>query len=50
MDRQRLSARLIEDRNALVRILVTNGYSVRIVTDKVEGKKETFVEYWKEEK
>lgn len=50
MDKQRLEVRLIDDRNALVRILVNNGYTVRILADKSDGKKATFVEYWKEEK
>ena len=48
MERQRLEVLKLEDRYTLVRILASNGYSVRIVDVKVDGKKKAFVEYWKE--
>lgn len=48
MEREKLEVKLVEDRNALIRILANNGYAVRIVTEKSEGKKTTYVEYWKE--
>lgn len=51
MDKQRLEVKLVDDRNALIRILANNGYTVRIITaNNADGKKATFVEYWKEEK
>ena len=46
--RSRLEVVKVEDRYTLVRILASNGYSVRIVDDKVDGRKKTFVEYWRE--
>lgn len=48
MERQRLEVLKLEDRYTLVRILASNGYSVRIVDAKVDGKKKVFVEYWQE--
>ena len=48
MERQRLKVTKVEDRAALVRILSENGYTVRIVTDRADGKKQTYVEYWEE--
>ena len=49
MNSQRLEVKLVDDRLALVKILVSNGYTVRTINDKLDGKKVTFVEYWKEE-
>ena len=46
--RYRLEVAKVEDRFTLVRILTANGYTVRILDDRVDGKKKTFVEYWKE--
>lgn len=48
MERNRLEVSKIEDRLTLVKILVVNGYTARIVTEKTDGKKITFIEYWKE--
>ena len=48
MERNRLEVSKIEDRLTLVKILVLNGYSAMIVTEKTDGKKVTFIEYWKE--
>ena len=48
LERSRLEVSKVEDRLTLVKILVLNGYTARIVTDKVDGKKVTFIEYWKE--
>lgn len=48
MNRQRLEVAKVDDRLTVVKILAVNGYSTRIVTDKSDGKKVTYVEYWKE--
>ncbi len=48
MERKRLEVKLLEDRNAVVKVLVSNGYTVRIVSEKADGKKTTFIEYWRE--
>lgn len=49
MERNRLKVTKVEDRITLVKILCENGYTVRIVTDRSEGKKQTYIEYWEEE-
>ena len=48
MDRQRLEISKVQDRELVLKILAMNGYCVKIVTDKKDGKKATFVEYWEE--
>lgn len=47
--RHRIAVKLNADKEALVKVLTQNGYTVRIVTGKENGAKTTFVEYWKEE-
>lgn len=47
--RHRIVVKLNADKEALVKVLTQNGYTVRIITDKVDGKKATCVEYWREE-
>lgn len=37
-----------DDREQLVRILATNGYTVRIGVDKASGKARSYIEYWRE--
>lgn len=48
MERQRLEALLKEDRLTVIKILVMNGYTARIITVKEDGKKKTYIEYWEE--
>lgn len=50
MERKRLKVVKVDDRVALVKILSENGYTVRIITDRADGKKQTYVEYWEEDK
>lgn len=49
MGRQRLNVAKVEDRLAVIKVLAVNGYCTKIVTDKKDGKKVTFIEYWEEE-
>lgn len=49
MERYKLEAAKVEDRLTLIKILVVNGYTARIVIEKVNNKKVTYVEYWREE-
>ncbi len=44
----RIEVAKVEDRYILIRVLAANGYTVRIVDDKVDGKRKTFVEFWKD--
>jgi hypothetical protein len=46
--RQRLIVANKDDRLTIIKILALNDYATRIVTDKVDNKKVTFVEYWRE--
>lgn len=48
MNRQRLEVAKVDDRLTVIKILAINGYVTQIVTEKNEGKKVTYVEYWKE--
>jgi hypothetical protein len=47
-ERQRLIVANKDDRLIIIKILAMNDYTTRLVTDKVDGKKVTFVEYWRE--
>ena len=48
MDKQRIRVSNTEDRQLIAGILIKNGYTVRLVRDKVGNKAEQFVEYWRE--
>ena len=48
MNRYRLEVQLKEDRLTVIKILVMNGYTARIITAVENGKKKTYIEYWEE--
>lgn len=48
MTRQEATISTKQDRETLATILFRNGYTVRTVTEKINGKTVTKVEYWRE--
>ncbi len=49
--KQRIEVKGVDDRLTIARILIANGYTVRLVTVKGNGQRATtFLEFWKGDK
>ena len=47
MEKQRITVSNVDDREKMAVILIKNGYTVRVVKEKIGNKTTAYIEYWR---